>query len=187
MSISIFLKKEFEKFAKAIVMLIVVAVTAQIYGYLQNKHIARIKETNVIPKNLMQNYDLNTVKRVIDGDTFLLQNGTRVRLIGIDAPEMNYKEGEPECKAFEAKLLLKELIENKKVILKKDKSDKDKYGRLLRYVYLPNGLFVNEELVKRGLAKVKYYKPDTSKYSQLKQSENTARKNMLGIWSKECR
>ncbi len=127
--------------------------------------------------------ELILAHRVIDGDTFIDEHERHIRLIGIDAPEMNYKKGEPECKALKAKLFLKELIEGKKVILKKDKSDKDKYGRLLRYVYLPDGIFVNEELVKRGLAKVKYYKPNISKYDYLKELEIEARNAGIGLHS----
>ncbi len=122
------------------------------------------------------------VKRVIDGDTFVDEYGRKVRLIGIDAPEMNYKSKKPECKALEAKLKLQELIEGKSVKLIRDKSETDKYDRLLRYVYI-NDKFINAELVKPGLARVKYYKPDTSKYKQLKAIEKIAKQNKLGIFS----
>ena len=123
------------------------------------------------------------VSKVIDGDTFITDSGQSVRLIGIDAPEMNYKKGEPECKALEAKLKLQELVKNKSVKLVKDKSDTDKYGRLLRYVYLKDGTFINAELVRLGLAKVKYYKPDTAKHSELKAIEAGARKARAGLFS----
>ncbi len=122
------------------------------------------------------------VKRVIDGDTFVDEYGRKIRLIGIDAPEMNYKSKEPECKALEAKLELQELIEGKSVKLLRDKSETDRYGRLLRYAYLEDK-FINAELVKSGLAKAKYYKPDTSKYKQLKALEKLAKQNKLGIFS----
>ncbi len=125
------------------------------------------------------------VKEVIDGDTFITNKGKRVRLIGIDAPEMNYnKESPPECKAEQSKEALSKMILNKQVVLIKDKSDTDKYGRLLRYVYVGD-TFVNAELVKLGLAKVKYYPPDTSKHAYLKRLENIAKQSKLGIYSCE--
>ena len=72
-----------------------------------------------------------TVKRVIDGDTFKLSNGETVRLIGIDVPEADMKE------ATEAKDFVTSLVEGKEVKLEFDVQEKDKYGRLLVYVYVP--------------------------------------------------
>ncbi len=138
--------------------------------------------TQSIPAHETQK-DTVLAVRVIDGDTFVDEHGRKIRLIGIDAPEMNYKSGSPECMALEAKLKLQELIERKKVKLERDKSNKDRYGRLLRYAYLEDGTFVNAKLVKAGLAKVKYYKPDTSKYKELKTFEYIAKQQKLGIFS----
>lgn len=88
----------------------------------------------------------NKVTKVIDGDTIELLNGERVRLIGIDAPEY----GEPGFD--EAKEELEELVLYRCVELKKGKVDRDKYGRLLRYVYV-GGVDVNVVMVKGGLAR----------------------------------
>ncbi len=126
-----------------------------------------------------------SVKRVIDGDTFVLDNSKRVRLIGIDTPEMNYKKGSPDCGALEAKLKLQELIYKKEVTLKKDKSNTDRYKRLLRYVFVGD-LFVNTELIKSGLARVKYYYPDISMYKEFKKLEKTAKAKKIGIWGQLC-
>ena len=144
------------------------------------------KNTKISTSSVNTLHEFVKVKRVIDGDTFVLEDEQKVRLIGIDAPEMNYKTGNPECGALKAKLKLQELTENKTVRLEKDLSDKDKYGRLLRYVYVDN-TFVNAELVRLGLAQVKHYKPDTAKYHSLKEIEKQAKNNKLGIWSDECR
>ena len=122
------------------------------------------------------------VKRVIDGDTFETASGKKVRLIGIDAPELHPKK---ECLAEEAKDFLQNKIENKKVLLKKDKENTDKYGRLLRYVYL-NGEFVNESLVEKGLAEAKSYPPNTKNQEILKEAQRYAKENSLGIYSKVC-
>ena len=92
------------------------------------------------------------VTRVIDGDTFITNKGDRVRLIGVDAPEL------PSLRGIESKMYLHELIDNKVVILKRDgiSKDKDKYGRLLRYVYL-NKKDVNLQMLKSGYAKPYLY------------------------------
>ncbi len=86
------------------------------------------------------------IVNVVDGDTIRLENGEYVRLLGINSPEKGQEYYE------EAKDRLKELIGNKKVILKKDFKDKDKYGRWLRYVYV-DGEMVNIKLVREGYAK----------------------------------
>ena len=87
------------------------------------------------------------VHRVIDGDTFITNKGDIIRMIGIDAPELLTLEG------IESKMYLYNLIKGKTIILEKDNysRDKDKYGRLLRYVYL-DGEDINLLMLKKGYA-----------------------------------
>ena len=106
------------------------------------------------------------VTQVIDGDTIRLQNNQKVRLIGINTPE----KGEKYYK--EATDSLKNLVENKEVILEKDISETDRFGRLLRYVYLKDGTFVNLEMVKNGHAMAKSYKPDIKYDNILRSASN---------------
>ena len=92
------------------------------------------------------------VTRVIDGDTFITNKGDRVRLIGVDAPEL------PSLRGIESKMYLNQLIHNKVVILERDEisDNKDKYGRLLRYVYLDKK-DVNLHMIKSGYAEPYLY------------------------------
>ena len=92
------------------------------------------------------------VTRVIDGDTFITNKGDRVRLIGVDAPEL------PSLRGIESKMYLNELIHNKVVTLERDEisDNKDKYGRLLRYVYLDKK-DVNLHMIKSRYAKPYLY------------------------------
>lgn len=114
--------------------------------------------------------------RVIDGDTFVLSDGNKVRLIGINAPE----KGEPYSRI--ATRELSNIVLNKCLVLEKGASDKDKYGRLLRYIYA-DGKFANEIMIEKGLAKAFSYGNDT-KYAEIfRLDEEEARKNRLGIWS----
>lgn len=119
---------------------------------------------------------LSLVSRIIDGDTIELSTGQKVRLIGIDTPE----SGQPYFQ--EAKEALSSLILNKKVTMEKDVSETDKYGRLLRYIYLDD-LFINEEMVRRGFARVYTYPPDVKYTDLFKQAEAQARTNQIGLWS----
>src|SRR3989338_7868321 len=87
------------------------------------------------------------VIRVIDGDTIEIEGKIKVRYIGVNSPESE------QCFANESYLENKKLVEGKTITLVRDVSDKDKYGRLLRYVYADDQ-FVNEYLIKNGFAKV---------------------------------
>ncbi|MEK6856535.1 MAG: thermonuclease family protein, partial [Nanoarchaeota archaeon] len=105
------------------------------------------------------------VTNAVDGDTFDFGNNERVRMSGINTPETG------ECYYKEAKEKLAELILHKEIYLERDRSDKDKYERLLRYVYVnETGLvFVNGILVEEGYARVyDKYKSDTKRYDELK-------------------
>ena len=91
------------------------------------------------------------VTRVIDGDTIEIEGGQRVRYIGIDTPETSHPQKGVECFGREASAENRKLVEGKKVVLEKDVSEIDKYGRLLRYVYARD-TFVNQYLVIQGYA-----------------------------------
>ncbi|WP_135603743.1 thermonuclease family protein [Methanococcoides sp. NM1] len=118
------------------------------------------------------------VTEVIDGDTFVISTGEKVRLIGVDTPE----RGEPYYQ--EAKQYMVDNLFGRTVRLEADVSDTDRYGRLLRYVWL-DGSMVNNDLVLSGLAVSKTYEPDTYYQDQLDGSESYAREKGVGLWSEE--
>ncbi|MBI3671210.1 thermonuclease family protein [Candidatus Azambacteria bacterium] len=121
------------------------------------------------------------VKRVVDGDTILLDNGERVRYIGMDTPESVKPDSPVECFGKEASERNKELVLGKTVRLKKDVSEKDAYGRLLRYVYIDD-TFVNLELVDEGYAKAYTKKPDVKYSGIFKEAERKAKEKKLNMW-----
>lgn len=90
------------------------------------------------------------VKRVIDGHTLLLTNGERVRLIGVDTPETKHPQKPVQRFGKEAFLFTKRMAEGKEVRLEYDQQRRDKYRRLLAYVYLQDGTFLNAEIIKQG-------------------------------------
>ncbi len=124
--------------------------------------------------------DTARVIQVIDGDTITIDGGYRVRYIGIDTPEI-YPTVEAHGKeALEAN---RRLVEGREVRLERDVSETDKYGRLLRYVYVDD-IFVNAELVRQGLAEAKAYPPDIEHQEYLEELEAEARKAGRGIWAR---
>lgn len=122
------------------------------------------------------------VTRVIDGDTIELESGQKVRYIGIDTPEVSFIK---ECLGTEAKIRNKALVEQKMVRLEKDVSEIDRYGRLLRYVYVDDSL-VNEILVQEGYAQARSYPPDIAKQDIFIQAEQRARELKVGLWGGGC-
>ncbi|KKT42805.1 MAG: Nuclease-like protein [Microgenomates group bacterium GW2011_GWC1_44_37] len=122
------------------------------------------------------------VVRIIDGDTFEINGGIKVRLIGIDTPEMKNRNMTIDCFALEAKQKLESLLVGKEVFLIKDVSETDKYGRLLRYAFLGDEM-INDTLVKGGYAKISTFPPDVKFKDQLLVSERQARESNSGLWS----
>ena len=120
------------------------------------------------------------VIEVVDGDTVVIESGQRVRYIGIDTPEL----GPPaEPFAIEAWQANRVLVGGKVVRLEKDTTETDRYGRLLRYVYV-DGTFVNAELVRQGLARARDYPPDTRHQDFLNEMEDEARQASRGVWAR---
>ena len=125
------------------------------------------------------------VTKVIDGDTIEVNiAGTiyKVRYIGIDTPELDDTRPQFAATAQEATRLNKQLVAGKAVQLEKDVSETDKYGRLLRYIFIGD-TFVNAELVRQGLAWAKPYPPDTKYQDYLEEMEAEAKQNGRGIWA----
>lgn len=138
----------------------------------------------------IQTYSANVresavVSYVIDGDTVELSNGDRVRYIGVDAPEAGFEDTGKECYSDESTEANAQLVYGRTITLERDITDRDKYRRLLRYVYL-DGKMVNEYLVQLGFARAVSYPPDMKYDAALKDAQNSARRGKFGIWSR-CR
>lgn len=124
------------------------------------------------------------VRRVIDGDTIEVKIGSQIeqiRLLGINTPEIG---PEAECFGLEAKEFLKKFLTNQSVFLLADyaNTDRDIYGRLLRYVYLQDNTQINTLLIKEGYARI--YDNFPIAYSKFyRELEETAQVQKRGIWS----
>lgn len=146
-----------------------------------------------------EDFEKAKVLSVHDGDTIRVKiNGKKekVRFVGVNTPEVA-KDGNPaEFMAEEAKNYTEEILKDKEIYLERDISDRDKYDRLLRYIWLEKPLSnpelsdienktLNGILVKEGYAYANYYKPDIKYHNFLKDLEKSAQDNKLGIWSDE--
>lgn len=161
-----------------VVILIIIVGLFFLFSFFSKNH-----TTNYQP--LTTNFG-SLVAKVIDGDTIEIEGGQRVRYLGMDTPETVDPRKPVQCFGKEAKNKNKELVEGKRVILEKDISETDKYGRLLRYVYLPletgELLFVNDFLIREGYAKVLTIPPDVKFAEQFLEAQRQARERSLGLW-----
>lgn len=146
---------------------------------------------NFSPPNAKVNKTKETVRvlRVIDGDTIevsLNNEKETVRLIGIDSPEVLDERKPVQCFGKEASKKAKETLNGRAVILEGDSTqeNRDKYGRLLRYVFLENGINFNRFMLSGGYALEYTYNSNPYKYQlEFKEAEGKARENKKGLWA----
>ena len=162
------------------------------------KKVEHKKEIKKVEPTTNNTFDEAKVIRVVDGDTIhVLFNGQKykIRMIGVDTPETVHPNKPVEFYGKEASNFTKKSLSNKTVYLQKDVSETDRYGRLLRYVWLSRpssnepdeneivDKMYNAILVKQGYAQAYTYQPD-SKYSHIfTRLQHKARENNLGLWS----
>jgi micrococcal nuclease len=125
------------------------------------------------------------VMRVVDGDTISvrLDGGRieRVRYIGIDTPESVKPDTPVQCFAKKASHFNTALVDGRDVVLRTDAEQRDRYGRLLAYVYT-SGRFVNRELVARGYARTLTIPPNVAHADEFARLARRAREAGLGLW-----
>ncbi len=128
---------------------------------------------------------MHRVRRVVDGDTLLLESGARVRLIGADTPETVKPNHPVEPYGPEATEFTKQLIGSTdgEVRLQTDREQKDRFGRFLAYVFVDDQM-LNEELIRQGLATARTeFNYSSSMKRRFRQAEEEARLAGRGIWS----
>ena len=145
---------------------------------------------------LLSAQDLLKVERVVDGDTLLLTNGEKVRLIGIDAPESKPNPRAEKQAAMEGKDLKNIILMGEEatkfvrsfvkpgdeVRIEFDVEKRDRYGRLLGYIYLPDGRMINEEIVRAGYASLLTHPPNVKYQNRFLRAYKEARENRRGLW-----
>jgi micrococcal nuclease len=153
----------------------------------QSIHATESSSTSAVFDQLVPS-SVYQVVRVIDGDTIevAMEAGiARVRYIGVDTPETVHPSRPVECFGYEAAVKNRSLVEGKWVRLERDVSDVDRYGRLLRYVYVDDEL-VNLTLIREGYASVVTYPPDVKYADAFLAAEQVARAAESGLWGSVC-
>jgi len=160
--------------------------TAQV-SISQNEEVTQ-DEKVVEPTTTSESPELVKVVSVVDGDTFKVSIDGKtktVRLIGVDTPETVDPRKEVQCFGKEASDKTKEILTDKTVRLEIDQTqgEQDKYGRLLRYVFLEDGTFFNNLLIEQGYAHEYTYDTPYKYQSDFKASEKSAREAQRGLWN----
>ena len=180
-------KKLYRNNAHWLILLFVIFLIGLFIG-LNVFHYRQVRSpSSVTPEN--SNSVSAKVLYVIDGDTMDVSidgKKERVRLIGIDAPEMAYEEKQADCFSGESADALKTIINGNAVSLVLDptQSDRDSYGRLLRYLYLPDGTNVNKMMVEQGYAYEYTYKENPYQLQgEFQEAEQKAKAVKAGLWA----
>lgn len=150
----------------------------------------------VIPFGKSHSYDDILVTRAVDGDTLALENGEKVRLIGIDTPEMHEsaklfrdaRRSGQEARAIQSLgrrsyQFTSGLAAGTRVRLEFDVEKRDKYNRLLAYVYLKDGRCINAEIVKQGYASLMTIPPNVKHADEFRALYREARQKKRGLWA----
>lgn len=160
---------------------------AEIYGWRDdagNKHYSDRPAATAKVLDIKPGYGFYQVKKVFDGDTLMLEDGRKVRLLGVNTPEIEHRNQPEQAGGEEAKRWLTGKLQNRKVRLETDAELTDKYGRTLAHVFTDRKEHINLQLVEQGLAAVNIYPPNLLYVEQLVDAERKAQQARLGIWRK---
>lgn len=120
--------------------------------------------------------------KVIDGDTLALADGSRLRLIGVNAPETRGSDGRPEAGAVEATRFARKFLGSGRIGIVVGADRRDRYGRTLAHVYRADGESLEAALLAAGLARQVVVPPNLGQLDCLRQSERGARAARAGLW-----
>jgi len=162
------------------------AFCAEVFQWVDNqgkRHYSDRPYRNAEILTINPGYSYQKVRKVYDGDTVLLMNGQKVRFLSINTPEVAGRNKEAEAGGEEAKNWLVRKLKNKKIRLERDVEKKDKYGRLLAHVFTEDGMHLNLELVKEGLATANIYPPNLKYVDEFLAVQEEAENARRGLWA----
>jgi endonuclease YncB( thermonuclease family) len=168
-----------------VVLCFSVSACADVYQWQDakgSKHYSDRAHDNSTKIVVKQGYSFVRVVKVFDGDTVKLEDGRKVRLLGINAPEVQHKGQATEAGGESAKRWLTEKLINKKIRLVKDVEETDKYKRVLAHIFTENKDHINLQLIEMGLAVVNIYPPNLLYADQLAAAGARAEQAKRGIW-----
>ena len=163
------------------------SVRAEIYQWQDaqgSKHFSDRSHPDAKTVKIKPGYGFYSVKTVYDGDTVALEDGRKIRLLGINTPEVQHKDNMANAGGEDAKAWLTKKLQNTRVRLEFDAEKTDKYGRTLAHLFSEKKEHINLSLVKEGLATTSTYPPNLLYVNELLAAENKAEQDRLGIWKR---
>jgi micrococcal nuclease len=183
--ITAFDNKHFIKPLLTLIWFFCTSVSADVYQWEDKngrKHFTDKAQENSTKLKISTSYSYQKVTRVFDGDTVMLEDGRKIRLLGINTPEVKHKNQDTEAGGESAKRWLSNKLINQKVRLVTDTEQTDKYKRTLAHLFTDKKEHINLQLVALGLATVNIYPPNLLYSEELTTAGNQAEKNKSGIW-----
>ncbi|MGZ5623024.1 MAG: thermonuclease family protein [Methylobacter sp.] len=147
--------------------------------HFSDRPVADAKKIDIKP-----GYDFYRVKTVYDGDTVVLEDGRKIRLLGINTPEVQHRDKPADAGGEEAKRWLIDKLKNSKVRLEIGAEKTDKYGRTLAHLFTEKKEHINLQLVAEGLAAVSIYPSEQYYVDELVKAQEQAEQAKLGIWGR---
>lgn len=146
------------------------------------QHYSDKKHPDAKEFNLAKDFSFYTVQKVYDGDTILLEDGKKIRLVGINTPEIEHSKQVEQSGGEAARYWLNQQVLARKVRLEFGQEKRDKYKRYLAHIFTEQGKHINLELVRLGLATTSIYPPNLKYVPELLAAEQAAEAKHLGIW-----
>lgn len=162
-------------------------VNAQIYEWQDangSKHFSDRPVADAKIVDIQPGYDFYRVKTVYDGDTVVLEDGRKIRFLGINTPEVQHRDKPADAGGDEAKRWLTDKLKNAKVRLEVGVEETDKYDRTLAHLFTEKKDHINLQLVAAGLASVSIYPPELLYINELVKAQDQAEQAKLGIWGR---
>jgi micrococcal nuclease len=178
-------KRRLMKLLLVLLMGCSVSACADVYQWQDakgSKHFSDRVSSNSKKIKIKPGYSYYKVERVFDGDTVKLEDGRKIRLLGINTPEVQHRNQAVQAGGETAKRWLTDKLKNQKVRLVADVEQTDKYKRTLAYLFTENKEHINVALVEMGLAAVNIYPPNLQYVNELVEAGNRAEHAKRGIW-----
>ncbi len=158
---------------------------AEVYQWIDaqgHRHYSDKKQANATPLKLTRSFSYHRVKKVYDGDTIRLSDGRKIRLLGINTPEIEHSGQAAQAGGDSATKWLTQQLLGTKVRLEFDHEKRDKYKRHLAHIFTQQDVHINYELVRRGFASTNVFPPNLKYVTQLHAAEQAAEAENIGIW-----
>src|SRR6056297_706871 len=171
-----------ELLKKAAVLFFITIIINTSSSDIFSQKLSDIKVNLKIKNKLLRNMEKARITHAVDGDTLVTSDNTKIRLIGINTPEIHHPNKGVEYFGKEAASYTRKFLEGETVYLEYDIQKKDKYSRELAYIFLKDGTFFNAKLVLEGYADLMTIPPNLKYTDLFKKLAKNSRKLKKGLW-----